>query len=68
MGVALVTKHVAKKSHSLHGKMYLSSCTLLTRWSASVLKVGVPCGLQKDWPIVEFRLKTTLCYFRKFYH
>ncbi len=22
------------------------SCTLLTRWSISVLKVGVPCGLR----------------------
>ena len=28
---------------SLHGKSHLTSCTLLTRRSTSVLKVGVPC-------------------------
>ena len=27
----------------LHNKCRLTSCTLLTRWSASVLKVGMPC-------------------------
>ena len=34
----------------------LISCTLLTRWSVSVLKVGMMCGVSKliteDWPIV----------------
>ena len=25
---------------------YLTSCTLLTRWSVSVLKVGVTCGFR----------------------
>ena len=30
----------------LHGKSPLTSCTLLTRRSASILKVGVPCGLR----------------------
>ena len=28
------------------GKSRLTSCTLLIRWSASVLKVGVPFGLR----------------------
>ena len=30
---------------SLNGKSRLTSSTLLTRWSTSVLKVGVPYGL-----------------------
>ena len=30
----------------LHGKSRLTSCTLLTRHSAPVLKVGMPCGLR----------------------
>ena len=29
--------------HLFHSKMYLTSCTLLARWST--LKVGMPCGL-----------------------
>ena len=29
----------------IHGKSRLTSCTLLTRWSALVLKVGVLCSL-----------------------
>ena len=42
---------------SLHGKSRLTRCTLLTRRSSSVLKVGVP-GMRvakltkEDWPIV----------------
>ena len=42
---------LAKKSkvmlycRSLNGKRHLTSCTLLTRQSASVLKVGMPCKL-----------------------
>ena len=32
--------------HSLHGESCLTSCTLLTRWSALVLQVGMPCGLR----------------------
>ena len=35
-------------SHSFHSKSYLTSCTLLTRWSAPVLKVDEPCGYKKD--------------------
>ena len=56
MGGALVTKRVVSycqieaRLHgicsSLRGKICLTSCTLLTRWSASVLKVGVPCGCE----------------------
>ena len=30
---------------SLHGKSRLTNCTLLTTRSATVIKVGVPCGL-----------------------
>ena len=39
---------------SLRGKSRLTSCTLLTRWSASVLKVGVRVAklTKQDWPIV----------------
>ena len=32
--------------HSFHSNRCLTSCTLQTGKSASVLKVGVPCGLQ----------------------
>ena len=56
MGGALVTNRVVSYCQrgarlrgiccSLCGKIRLTSCTLLTRWSASVLKVGVPCGLR----------------------
>ena len=56
MGGALVTKRVVSYCQrearlrgiccSLRGKSRLTSCTLLTRWNASVLKVGVPCGLR----------------------
>ena len=56
MGGPLVTKHVVNycqrraRLHcicfSLHGKSGLTSCTLLTRRSASVLKVGMPFGLR----------------------
>ena len=56
MGGALVTNRVVSYCQrgarlraiccSLRGKSRLTSCTLLTRWSASVLKVGVPCGLR----------------------
>ena len=64
MGGGLVTNRVVSYCQrgarlrgiccSLRGKSRLTSCTLLTRWSASVLKVGVPCGLRslQDWPIV----------------
>ena len=56
MGGALVSKHIVsncKKEQgnavriccSLHGKNRLTSCTILTRHSSSVLKVGVPCRL-----------------------
>ena len=47
----------------------VTSCALLTRWSASVLKVGALCAsrsLQTDWPVVlqlEFQRNTTLYYF-----
>ena len=37
---------------SLRGKSRLTNCTLLTRWSASVLKVGVVKLTKQDWPIV----------------
>ena len=56
MGGALVTKPVVSYCQrrarlrcicfSLRGKSGLASCTLLTRRSASVLKVGVPFGLR----------------------
>ena len=38
--------------HSLHDKRCLTSCTLLTRQSASVLKVGVAKLIKEDWPIM----------------
>ena len=48
-------------------KLFNQLYIIITRQSASVLKVGVPCGLREDWPIVlqEFRHKTTLYYFQK---
>ena len=61
-GLSNEVRHELKKSKvmlyfcSLHSNIYLTSCTLLTRRSASVLKVGVPCRLRslknKTWPIV----------------
>ena len=51
--VALVTKRVVSYCrrilrqccirHSFQSKSHLTNCTLLIRWSTSVLKVGVPC-------------------------
>ena len=42
----LEDKLVVKSNfYSLYGKRRLTSCTLLTRQKASVLKVGMPCGL-----------------------
>ena len=57
MGMALVTKHTSLVTveeeqgstifaRSFRSKSLLTSCTLLTRQSASVLKVGMPCALQ----------------------
>ena len=45
-------------SHSFHSKEHLTSFVLLRRWSASVLKVGVPCGWvvklsKENWPLVS---------------
>ena len=58
-----------------HSKSRLTSCTLLTRWSTSVLKVGLPCGYKaykKGRPIVSknFVHKTNLscsCTIFEFY-
>ena len=53
MGVALVMKRIIgtveeeQGNAVLHSKRCLASCTLLTRQSASVLKVSVPCGLRR---------------------
>jgi len=48
MGVALVTKCVIEKRlrqgcicYLLHCRRHFNSCTLATRWSASILKVGM---------------------------
>ena len=62
MGVNLVMKHVVtdcqKKQdtaicRSFYNKSHLISCTLLTRWSASVLKVGVPCKASKRKLVIK---------------
>ena len=51
MDMALVTKCIvtAKEEQGnavfAYSKRCLTSCTLLTRWSALVLKVGAPRGL-----------------------
>ena len=54
MGRALVTKCIVSyfQGNAVFAvyftvKSRLTSCTLLTRWSASVLKVGMPCEAYK---------------------
>ena len=44
-----------------HSKSRLTSCTLLTRQSASVLKVGVPCSLQ-----ILYQKTGLYCYSKNF--
>ena len=60
-GISNETRHelLLKKSciyHLLHSKWQLSSCTLLTRQSALVLKSGhamqVVKLIKEDWPMV----------------
>jgi len=51
IGMALLTKYVIRNmskklkqgciSHSFHYKGQFNSCTLVARWKASILKVGV---------------------------
>ena len=43
-------------SHSFHSKMCLTSCTLLIRWSVSVLKVCRKCGIEEFKRRVVYRV------------
>ena len=47
---------------SFHIKSRLISCTLLTRWSASVLKVGVPCEASKRRLVIKSLITKVLEY------
>ena len=68
MGVDLVTKRVVTDCQdtaiccSFHSKSHLISCTLLTRWSASVLKVGVPCEASKRRFVIKSLFTKVLEY------
>ena len=47
---------------SFHSKSHLMSCTLLTRWSASVLKVGMLCEASKRRLVIKSLIIKVLEY------